>query len=184
MKKNKYNDTWIYTLLLTSLTILYISINKYNYTYYEISFPYSYLLIPIMFYIINYLSNRKIKDIIFALLISILLTYIYNIVLYFSLGGITPLKEITYLLIPIFFSEIINYFLFKYLNKHTREGYILILLNYLLSFIIFMIIKSIININSIVNTDYYINYLLIVLIELVLIIIMSAIDKIHIRKSK
>ena len=79
MKKNKYNDTWIYTLLLTSLTILYISINKYNYTYYEISFPYSYLLIPIMFYIINYLSNRKIKDIIFALLISILLTYIYKL---------------------------------------------------------------------------------------------------------
>ena len=81
MKKNKkYNDTWIYSLLVSALTILYISIYNYKFTYYELSFPYSYLLIPIILYIINYLSNRKVLNIILTILGSVIFTYLYNII--------------------------------------------------------------------------------------------------------
>lgn len=184
MKKNKkYNDTWIYTLLVSALTILYISIYNYKFTYYELSFPYSYLLIPIILYIINYLSNRKVLNIILTILGSVIFTYLYNIILSFSLGMIIPIKELTIKLLPIFITEIINYLLFKYLHKNTKEGYILILLNYLFSFIIFIIIKSIIDINILVTSDYYLEYIINIIIVITEIIIISAIDKTYIRKS-
>ena len=184
MKKNKkYNDTWIYTLLVSALTILYISIYNYKFTYYELSFPYSYLLIPIILYIINYLSNRKVLNIILTILGSVIFTYLYNIILSFSLGMIIPIKELTIKLLPIFITEIINYLLFKHLHKNTKEGYILILLNYLFSFIIFIIIKSIIDINILVTSDYYLEYIINIIIVITEIIIISAIDKTYIRKS-
>ena len=184
-KKTKYNDSWIYIFLLSSFTILFDTLSNYNINIYNVTISSSYLLLPLIFYLQNIIFNKfSNKTNISSILISILSVFVFSIIMDFSLGKEIILKDLSLELVILMIASYINLLFFNYIKYETKEPYILILISYLLVNIIYHLIYVLFNINSIVFKYYFKEYILVIFIQFIIIIIISIIDKITIRKKK
>ena len=135
MKKNKRleGDKLVYTLLLSSFLILLVTLNKYSFSIQEVSISYSYLLVPIILLITNFIHNKfKYLEILNIILISIILVFIFITIIDFSLQIPITYNEILKPLISIVLSIIINLILFKVLCKY-RNLFPIIIINYFIN---------------------------------------------------
>lgn len=186
MKNNKkYDDSWIYIFLLSSFTILFHSLSTINLNIYNISIKSSYLLLPLVFYLQNIIFNKfSNKTNIKSIIISILSVLLFTVIIDFSIGKELLLKELSIELLILLIASFINLLIFNFIKYETKEPYILILLSYLLVNIIYHLIYTLLNINTIILKYYYKEYILIIIIQFIIIIIISIIDLITIRKKK
>ena len=174
MKKNKKleGDKLVYTLLLSSFLILFITLNKYSFNLNETSISYSYLIVPIILLITNLIHNKfKDIEILNMILLSIVLVFVYVTVIDFSLQIPIIYNELLRPILSITMSIIINFILFKILSKY-RYLYGIIVINYLFGIITYDIIYNLI----IININLY-EYLYILIIQLLITIIISIFDK-------
>ena len=56
--KDLYNDSWIYTMLLSTLIILIESLKTYTFGLFDVELTYSLLLLPLVFLITNYMNKK------------------------------------------------------------------------------------------------------------------------------
>ncbi len=149
MKKNKKleGDKLVYTLLLSSFLILFITLNKYSFNLNETSISYSYLIVPIILLITNLIHNRfKDIEILNMILLSIVLVFVYVTIIDFSLQIPIIYNELLRPILSITMSIIINFILFKVLKKY-RYLFPIIVINYLFGIITYDIIYNLIIIN-------------------------------------
>jgi len=183
--KNKNQDSLIYILLLSSFIILFNAIQTYNIDIYNITISSSYLLLPIIFYIQNIMFNKfSTINNIFSILVSMFLSLIFIYTMDFILEKTLIIEELPLEIIILMITSYINLLCFKTIRNRINEPYILILANYLLVNIIYHLVNIIFTIDNIVFKYYFKEYFLILFIQLLIIIIISAIDKETIIKKK
>lgn len=174
MNKNKefYDDSWIYTLLLSSFTIFGIVLLKYKFNLLNQKVPYTVFVLPIIIYIENIIFKKH-KN---KLLQSIIISGISPIIYEFIFSFIIRKQMIIYveLIVIYLIVSIINYLLNKYINKNT---YIISIIKSLLVIIIFYSLYIIVTINTFIMSNLLL-YLFIIGLDLLLIIFIYLIEKI------
>ena len=59
MKRNKReSDVWVYTLLLTTLTILIESLRLYTFKLFGVELSYSLFLLPVVYFLIDIIAKK------------------------------------------------------------------------------------------------------------------------------
>lgn len=175
--KDNYDDCWIYILLLTALTILLNSIKNYSFNLMGEEVSYSTIGIPFTYLIANYITKKyNNKNTLLAITISSIISVCFMEVMAFALGKklnlITNLGDFCGYII----SQLINLAIYLFILNNTRGKYLLLLVNYIFSVIVFYMVYTILNLNVISFDDYWINYFLTIGINILLCIFIAFID--------
>lgn len=177
-----YDDSWIYIFLLSSFTCLYDALSTQNITIQKELICLNIFVLPIILLvsnIINYKYDYKIS--IKGTIISLIVLFILNVVIDFSLGNIFNYENLSYEMIALFITEIINLIIFSFLFKHTNRGYILITINYILDIIFYHFITTLFNLKEIMLNTFLKDYFIFIIGNTLSIIIISIFDKLLIK---
>ena len=177
-----YDDSWIYIFLLSSFTCLYDALSTQNITIQKELICLNIFVLPIILLvsnIINYKYDYKIS--IKGTIISLIVLFILNVVIDFSLGNIFNYENLSYEMIALFITEIINLIIFTFLFKHTNRGYILITINYILDIIFYYFITTLFNLKEIMLNTFLKDYFIFIIGNTLSIIIISIFDKLLIK---
>lgn len=173
--KIERNDSWIYIVLLSALSILISSTRKYTFSIWDIDIEYKTLLIPFVYYII--IKKYKYKKSIVSLLTAVASVLLYMIILSFALNKKIDLVQIVAETIPLLISGLVNIFIYHYLLINTKKNKILIFLNYLFSIIIYNQLYIIVTINTASLLNYWGKYLITIIIQFIIFIPLTFIEK-------
>ncbi len=178
-KKEKiYDDSWMYTLLLSTIVILGESLKSYTFPIKGIELTFAIFLLPIIFFLTNYITKkynfmRSISAICLSTVALVVFTYSINYALgrtvdFLSIGG-----EVSGYLI----AQMINLYIYVFLLNNTSSPTILVLINYLFALIVFYMFFTLINLSVLVTDTYWLGYFITLFIQLIECIIISIVDK-------
>lgn len=177
-KKTKYNDSWMYIILLTSVVILTYSLKEYNFHIINTELTFSIFLIPFTYAITNYITKKYgFKKGITAIFISTVSLVLFILLMGFAIGKNIELSSITGELLGYFLSQLLNTMIYKFLLVNTNSPYLLILLNYIFGYIFFYMIYTVVNLNMIVLDNFWISYFIVLIIQTLISIVLSIVDK-------
>ena len=156
MSKNKefYDDSWIYTLLLSSFTIFGIVLLKYKFNLLNLKVPYTVFVLPIIIYIENIIFKKHKNKLLQSIIISGISPMIYEFIFSFIIR-----KQM------VIYIELIVIYLIVSIIKS------------LLVIIIFYSLYIIVTINTFIMSNLLL-YLFIIVLDLLLIIFIYLIEKI------
>ena len=176
--EEEYNDCWIYILLLTTIVILKESVKNYYFTWNGNMIFYSIFLLPIIFFIVNYIVKKyDYKKAIAAIAISAVTAISYTAVLSFALGKRLILSSITGDFCGYIVAQFINLTIYTFLLNNTKSPYLLVFLTYLFSIIVYYMFYTLIHLNLVIVDGYWAKYFITMAIEFVLCIPTAIIDK-------
>lgn len=176
--KEEYNDSWVYILLLTTLTILIQSIKAYKFMINGSVISYSVLLIPGVFFISNYISKKyDYKKAIAAIAISGVVFTCYVMLVSYSLGRGFAIKSIAGDLCGYIVAQFVNLMIYEFLLNNTTSPHILVFLNYLFAIIIYYMFYTLINLNMVIQDGYWTKYFITMIIEFILCFPITIMDK-------
>ena len=177
-----YDDSWIYIFLLSSFTCLYDALSTQNITIHNELICLNLFVLPIILLvsnIINYKYDYKVS--IKGIIISLIVLFVINVIIDFSLGNIYNYENLFYEMIALFITEIINLIIYTFLFKHTNRGYILITINYILDIIFYYFITTLFNLKEITLNTFLKDYFIFIIGNTLSIIIISIFDKLLIK---
>ena len=177
-----YDDSWIYIFLLSSFTCLYDALSTQNITIQNELICLNLFVLPIILLvsnIINYKYDYKVS--IKGIIISLIVLFVINVIIDFSLGNIYNYENLFYEMIALFITEIINLIIYTFLFKHTDRGYILITINYILDIIFYYFITTLFNLKEITLNTFLKDYFIFIIGNTLSIIIISIFDKLLIK---
>ena len=177
-----YDDSWIYIFLLSSFTCLYDALSTQNITIQKELICLNIFVLPIILLvsnIINYKYDYKVS--IKGIIISLIVLFVINVIIDFSLGNIYNYENLFYEMIALFITEIINLIIYTFLFKHTNRGYILITINYILDIIFYYFITTLFNLKEIILNTFLKDYFIFIIGNTLSIIIISIFDKLLIK---
>lgn len=172
--KIERNDSWVYVVLLSALSILISSIRKYTFSISGINVGYSAIIIPFIYYTIINKYNRK-KSII-SLLTAVLSVSLYIIIFSFALNKKVNQIQLASETLPLLISGLVTIFTYRYLLKNTRKNKLLLFLTYMFSVIIYNLLYIMLVINTVSLTNYWERYLLTTIIEFIIFIPLTFIE--------
>lgn len=177
-----YDDSWIYIFLLSSFTCLYDALSTHNITIQNELICLNLFVLPIILLIsniINYKYDYKVS--IKGTIISLVVLFLLNLIIDFSLGNAYNYENLFYEIIALFITEIINLVIYTFLFKNTNRGYVLITINYILDIIFYYFISTLFNLKEIVLKSFLKEYLIFIIVNTLSIIIISIFDKLLIK---
>lgn len=176
-KKEKYNDSWMYILLLSTFVILTESVKTYSFYLKDIKLSYTVFLIPITFAITNYITKKYgiIKSLL-SLIISLISLVFFVAIMSFTVGKPLNLEILCSGLIGYIISQVINIFIYKFLLVNTSSPFRLVYLNYIFANIVFYMTKTISNMSVVINDGYWKTYIASIVIQAVLCIFITMLD--------
>jgi uncharacterized PurR-regulated membrane protein YhhQ (DUF165 family) len=182
MKKDAiYNDSWIFTLLLSTLLILAESVKVYTFQIPKISIniSYSIILIPIIYLILNYIIKKYgSKKAISSMCLGAVAVILFLSIMSFSLNQQFSFKVISGELCAYLISSMLNILIYNYLLNNTTLPWPIIVINYLCSCAVFHMFYTLIYLESVTTLSFWKEYFITILIEFVIILVLSIIDKI------
>ena len=175
--KDNYDDCWIYILLLTALTILLNSIKNYSFNLVGEEVSYSTLGLPFTYLIANYITKKyNNKNTLLAITISSIISVCFMETMAFALGKKLNLIDNLGDFCGYIISQLINLAIYLFILNNTRGKYLLLLVNYIFSVIVFYMVYTILNLNVISFDNYWIKYFLTIGINILLCIFIAFID--------
>lgn len=178
-KNEKYlNDSWIYTLLLSTIVILGESLRTYTLTIKGIELTYTVFLLPFIFLLTNYITKKyDFRKAISAICLSTVALVVFTYAINYALG-----RNVDFLLIGgevsgYLISQMINLYIYIFLLNNTRPSSVLVLINSLFAHIIFYMFYTLINLSVLVTDTYWKGYTLTLLIQAILCIITTTIER-------
>ena len=181
MKKDAiYNDSWIFTLLLSTLLILAESVKTYTFTLPNITprLSYSIILIPIIYLILNYITKKYgSKKSISSMCLSAVAVIVYLLIMTFALNQTFSIKPISGELCAYLISSMANIIIYNYLLNNSTLPWLLIFINYMCSCTIFHMFYTIIYLESVTTAHFWQSYFITLGIELIIVLIISIFDK-------
>ncbi len=183
--KKLYDDSWMYILLLTTLTILLYSLSTYKFSVSDTKITYSILGLPLVFFIANYITKKyNYAKTVTAIATSAVFMVIFVLVVNFALGKETVLIDISGHFCGYVISQFVNLTIYYFLIQNTNQPLPLIFLTYLFSLIVFYMFYTIINLNMMISEQYWSGYFITLCIQSLICAIISIIDKKTIRKGR
>ena len=177
-----YDDSWIYIFLLSSFTCLYDALSTQNITIQNELICLNLFVLPIILLVSNIINYKyDYKTSIKGTIISLIVLFILNVIIDFSLGNIFNYENLSYEMIALFITEIINLIIYTFLFKHTNRGYILITINYILDIIFYYFITTLFNLKEITLNTFLKDYFIFIIGNTLSIIIISIFDKLLIK---
>jgi len=175
--KQVYDDCWVYILLLTTLAILIQSLKNYTFTIVSYKISYNILLIPVSLFLTNYILKKfDYKKAIAGIAISAVISVSFIAMIYFGLGRRLIISNICGDFFAYVVSQYVNLFIYEFLYSNSKNSYLLTFLTYMFSTIIYIMVYTLIYLNSIVMVGYWMRYLTTLIIELVLCLTISYFD--------
>lgn len=176
--EEEYNDCWIYMLLLTTVVILKESVKSYYFMIRGSMISYSIFLLPVVFFIVNYIEKKyDYKKAIAAIAISAVTAISYTAIISFAMGKRLILTSLTGDFCGYVASQFVNLTIYNFLLNNTKSPYILVFLTYLFSIIVYYMIYTLIHLNLVIADGYWTKYFITMIIEFVLCLPVSYLDK-------
>ena len=176
--EEEYDDCWIYILLLTTLTILIQSVKSYKLNIMGCLISYNVFLIPGIYLLNNYICKKyDYKKAIAAIAISGVTFVGFMVTMEFALGRGLVISNLIGDFCGYIVSQFVNLMIYVFLLNNTRSPYILVLMNYIFSIIIYYMIYTLIYLNLVILDGYWLKYFITIGIETLLCIPISFVDK-------
>lgn len=176
--KTKYNDCWMYILLLSSIVILTDSVQFFNIKLFNVEITIAIFLIPLIYAVTNYITKKYgFKRTLNAIIISTISLILFIMLMNFAIGKEVNYSNIIGSLLGYIMSQVVNTFIYKFLLVNTNSPYILILLNYIFAYIVYYMIYTVVYLDRIVLDNFWISYFLVLLIQTIMSIVLAIIDK-------
>lgn len=172
------NDGWIYVLLLTTLVILIQSLRNYKILILSHNISYGIFLIPGVFFLVNYIAKKyDYRKAIVAICASSVISVGFVAMIYFALGRNLIISKIIGDFLAYSISQFVNLFIYEFIISNTSNSYILIFLTYLFSVIIYIMIYTLVYLNSLIIDGYWGTYAITLFIEFLICLPFAYLDK-------
>lgn len=176
--RKKYNDSWMYILLLSTLVILTESVKTFNFNLFNIELTYAIFLIPIIFAITNYITKKYgFRRTLNGIIISTISVVLFVLLMSFAIGKELELGSLTGSLLGYLISQLVNTMIYKFLLVNTNSPYILVLLNYIFGYIVFYMIYTIVHLDMIILDSFWISYFVVLAIQSIMSVGLALLDK-------
>ena len=178
-KKNKklYDDSWMYILLLTTLTILLYSLSKYKFQIAGVSLSYSVIGLPLVFFITNYITKKySYAKSITAIATSGVSMILFILIMNYAIGKTTVLSSISGHFCGYVISQFVNLMTYYFILQNTTSKPQLVFLSYLFSLVVFYMFYTLINLNMIIADNYWKGYFISLGIQALICIVLVIID--------
>ena len=175
--KNGYDDSWMYILLLTTLTILAYSLTTYTFKIWNLHLTYSLFLLPALFMLTDYIAKKYgYKKAVNGILVSS-----FSMIMFIVIMTVIVSKDITFGSFAGHFSALViaqlfNLTIYSFLLNNTSLTYILVFINNLFSLVIFYLNFTLLNLNTINIDGYWKGYFLTLLIQIPICLLLSYFD--------
>lgn len=177
-KEELYNDSWMYILLLTTLTILLESLKTYTFKIMGVKLTYSLFLLPFVYFIVNYIVKKyDYKKGIAAIAISGVMFVCFTAIMSFAMGESLILSSVSGEFCGYVVSQFINLTIYVFLLNNTKSPYILVLLNYIFALIVYYMFYTLIYLNVIILDDFWKGYFITLFIQIILCVPITIVDK-------
>lgn len=178
MKKEVQNDLWIYILLQSALLIFVESLKTYHFKMYGHLISLSIPILPFIFLILNIIIKKYgEKKALLSIVISSIVSVLFIFLMSFAMKKTFDFAIYRGELLSYCISQLINIFLYRFIEKNTKKSYPIIFLSYIFSLIIFHMIYTLSYLDTTILDGYWIRYLLNLTIEVLVCIPITIIDK-------
>lgn len=184
--KTRYNDSWMYILLLSTIVILAEALRTYNFPIFGVNITYALFLLPLMYGVTNYITTKYgFRRTIIGIGISILSLLAFILLMDFAMGKEADFASISGGLAGYIISQLVNTLIYKFLIVNTNRPYLLVLLNYIFAYIVFYMLYTLVHMNIIVAETFWIGYFVTIGIQTIMSIILAfVIRKVKLGMSK
>lgn len=176
--QKKYNDSWMYILLLSTLVILTESLKNFNFNLFKAEITYAIFLIPVIFAITNYITKKYgFRRTLNGIIISAVSMVLFVLIMSFAIGKPMDFGGLLGGLLGYLVSQIVNTTIYKFLLVNTTSPYLLVLLNYIFGYIVFYMVYTIVHLNMIILDTFWISYFIVLAIQIIMSVGLAYIDK-------
>lgn len=177
-KVDNYDDSWMYILLLTTLTVLTYSLSTYTFKLTDIRLTYSIFLLPVLYLISNYITKKYgYGKTILAIAVSSISIVAFTLIMNFALVKPTTLDTFSGHFCALVVSHFVNLMIYQFLINNTNAHAVLILLTYLFALVTFYLFYTLIHLNMIVVDNYWKGYFITIGIQSLVCLVLTIIDK-------
>lgn len=177
-KTTKYNDSWMYILLLSTVVILGESLKTYTFNLLGVNLTYVIFLLPFIFMVTNYITKKYgFKRTLTAIIISSISLIAFVLLMNFAIGKTFTISSISGGLAGYLVSQTINTMIYKFLLVNTNSPYLLVLLNYVFGYIVFYMLYAIVRMDLVIADTFWIGYFITLFIQTLMSMGLATIDK-------
>lgn len=177
-KTTKYNDSWMYILLLSTIVILGESLKTYTFNLLGVNLTYVIFLLPFIFMVTNYITKKYgFKRTLTAIIISSISLIAFVLLMNFAIGKTFTISSISGGLAGYLVSQTINTMIYKFLLVNTNSPYLLVLLNYVFGYIVFYMLYAIVRMDLVIADTFWIGYFITLFIQTLMSMGLATIDK-------
>lgn len=175
--EEKYEEFWIYILLLTTLVIFISSLKSYTFTLMGVDLTYAVLFLPLIYFVANYITKMfDYKKTVAAIAISGVMSICFLAIISFAMGKNLILTKHSADFCGYVVSQFFNLTLYQFLVSNKKNSLINLFIINLLSLLVFYFFYSLINIEEIVFSTYWLGYGLTIVIQGIICIPLTILD--------
>lgn len=176
-KKQEPDDSWLYTLLLSTIVILGGALKSYTLTIKGIEITYAVFLLPIIYLLTNYIIKKyNFAKGVSAICLSTVAFVVFTYAISYGLGRSVNFLSVGGEVSGYLISQMVNLYIYVFLLNNTKSPEILIYLNYMFSLVLFYMFYTLINLSVLVTESYWSGYLLTLGIQAIECVITTIID--------
>lgn len=176
--KKKYNDSWMYILLLSTLVILTESLKNFSFNLFSAKITYAIFLIPVIYAITNYITKKYgFRKSLSGIIISAVSMILFVLIMCFAVGKSMDFGSLLGGLLGYLISQLVNTMIYKFLLVNTTSPYLLVLLNYIFGYIVFYMVYTIVHLNMIILDTFWISYFIVLAIQTIMSVGLALLDK-------
>ena len=176
--KKKQDDLWVYILLEAALLIFIESLKTFHVSINKVLISLSIPIIPFIFLITNIIIKKyNYKKGLLSVVISLIAAILFVLLMSFALNRQIDMKLYIGEAVAYIVSELVNIFIYKYIQNNTKKSYPLIYLSYIFSLIFFYMTYTLSYLNSNIIDGYWQRYSISIIIQIITCIPITIIDK-------
>lgn len=175
--EEKYEEFWIYILLLTTLVIFLSSLKSYTFTLMGVELTYAVFFLPLIYFVANYITKMfDYKKTVAAIAISGVMSVCFLAIVSFAMGKNLILTKHSADFCGYVVSQFFNLTIYQLLLANKKTTLINLFIVNLLSLIIFYLFYTLINLKELTYSSYWLGYGLTIVIQGIICIPLTILD--------
>lgn len=175
--EEKYEEFWIYILLLTTLVIFLSSLKSYTFTLMGVELTYAVFFLPLIYFVANYITKMfDYKKTVAAIAISGVMSVCFLAIISFAMGKNLILTKHSADFCGYVVSQFFNLTIYQLLLANKKTTLINLFIVNLLSLIIFYLFYTLINLKELTYSSYWLGYGLTIVIQGIICIPLTILD--------
>ena len=175
--EEKYEEFWIYILLLTTLVIFLSSLKSYTFTLMGVELTYAVFFLPLIYFVANYITKMfDYKKTVAAIAISGVMSICFLAIISFAMGKNLILTKNSADFCGYVVSQFFNLTIYQLLLANKKTTLINLFIVNLLSLIIFYLFYTLINLKELTYSSYWLGYGLTIVIQGIICIPLTILD--------